>query len=322
MTAPRLSIVVTGRHDNYGGDFNERFFRALRFNHARLSERGVDFELVLAEWNPVPGKQTLCELLGTALPELPANRLTRIVVAPEYQAALAQNLRIDFMEYVAKNVGIRRATAPFILATNTDILLGREVVDVLAADKLERGVLYRAARYDIQLGSDQSHYSWDALENPANHVRRPALKPPVYSGGSGDFALLDRDSFHALRGYNEAYRAVKVGLDLNFLVKAHGAGYPIADIGGPVYHVNHVGSFRISKALYRDEGAAAPWGNPRWHSRFVVYDNDDAWGLANAPQRTLPDGTTFLEFDWKAVAPLIDLRRIVLPLRQAFTVGT
>jgi hypothetical protein len=29
------------------------------------------------------------------------------------------------------------------------------------------------------------------------------------------------------------------------------------------------------------------------------------------------DGTTFLEFDWKAVPPLIELRRVVLPARKA-----
>jgi hypothetical protein len=322
VSAPALSIVVTGRHDNYGGDFNERFFRALRFNHARLSERGVDFELVLVEWDPVPGRPYLCDLVAAAVPEMPAGRIRRFVVAPEYQAAMVQNPRVGYMEYVAKNVGIRRADAPLVLATNTDILLGREVVDALAARRIEPGTLYRAARYDIHLGRDQSHFSWDLLEDPANHARRPVLRPPLFSGGSGDFALLDRESFHALRGYNEAYRAVKVGLDLNFLVKAFGAGYPLADIGGPVYHINHVGSFRISKSMYRDQPAAAPWGSDRWHSRFVVYDNREDWGLAKAPARALSGGTTYLDFDWTAVPPLIELRRIVLPLRRSPLFGT
>src|SRR5437667_253081 len=126
MTVPSLSIVVTGRNDNYGGDFNERFFSALQFNLDRLCEHGVS-----------------CEV---------------------------------------------------------------------------------------------------ALEDPSNHVRQPVLRPPLFSGGSGDFALAHRETMHALRGYNEVYRAARVGIDLNFLVKAYGAGCTLVDIGGPVYHINHVGS--------------------------------------------------------------------------------
>jgi hypothetical protein len=147
-----------------------------------------------------------------------------------------------------------------------------------------------------------------------NQDRRPILKPPLFSGGAGDFLLADRDTFHLLRGFNDAARS---GVDLNFLVKAHGAGVPIADIGGPVYHINHVGSMRISKAMYGGNSTDTPWGNLRWHSRHVVYNNPDGWGLAEAPTRLRADGTLFLEFDWKAVPPLIDLQRLVLPARQA-----
>ena len=315
--APFLSIVITGRNDNWGGDFNERFFTALRFNHARLAERGVAVEVVMVEWNPVDDRPRLAELVAREFPELVPGILRRIVVAPEYHAALAQNPRIPYLEYVAKNVGIRRAAAPFVLASNTDILLGRHVVDAIAERRLRPGVLYRAPRYDIKLGADQSRIGWDALEDVANHIRRPTLSPPLYAGGSGDFALADRETFHALRGYNEVYRAAKHGLDHNFLVKAHGAGFPIEDIGGPVYHINHIGSYRISKALYRDNPQDAPWGDNRWHSRHVVYNNPDGWGLADAPARTLPDGTVSLGFDWQAVPPLTDLRRVVLPMRQA-----
>ena len=313
--APFLSIVVTGRHDNYGGDFNDRFFTALRFNHARLAERDIPFEIVLVEWNPIADRPLLAEVAGREVPEL-AGTLRRIVVAPEYHRALTQNPRIPYLEYAAKNVGIRRAAGSFVLASNTDILLGRRVVEIIAERRLSRGIVYRAPRYDIKLGADQLRIGWDALEDEANHIKRPTLSPPLFAGGSGDFALADRETFHALRGYNEVYRAGRHGVDHNFLVKAHGAGFAIEDIGGPVYHINHVGSYRISKALYRDKPQDAPWGDNRWHSRHVVYSNPDGWGLAAAPERLTADGTTLLEFDWKVVPPLIELRRVVLPIRH------
>jgi hypothetical protein len=313
-SSPALSIVITGRNDDYGVDFTERFLTALQFNSERLSEAGVACEVVLVEWNPVPGRPLLCDIASTRVALRSGGALTRIVVPPEYHVALTQNPRLGYLEYVAKNVGIRRAAAPWILVTNTDVLLGRHVVGAIAGGRLSPGTIHRAARFDIMMGPDQSHLTWDALEHPANHVRTPVLAPPLFSGGSGDFMLTDRQTLLGLGGYNEVYRAARSGIDLNFLVKAHGCGYPIADVGGPVYHINHTGSFRLSKAAHRHNPSDTPWGDLRWHSRQVTYNNPNGWGLAEAPARRLGDGTIVLDFDWRAVPPLVDLRRIVLPV--------
>jgi hypothetical protein len=45
----------------------------------------------------------------------------------------------------------------------------------------------------------------------------------------------------------------------------------------------------------------------------VIYDNSDAWGLRDAPERRVDEQTTWLDFSWDAVPPLVDLRRLVLP---------
>src|SRR5262249_61124598 len=103
----------------------------------------------------------------------------------------------------------------------------------------------------------------------ATAARGAPWPPPLFSGGASDFVLADRDTLHVLQGFNEVYRAARSGLDLNFLVKAYGAGIPIADMGGPVYHINHVGSMRISKALYANNSSDTPCGNIRRHSRNV-----------------------------------------------------
>ena len=317
MTGPSVSIVVTARHDNYGGDASERILKPLQFNAARLSECGVAYEVVLVEWDPIPGRPYLSELLATHLPEITTRTVRRIIVAPEYQTALTQNPRPFYLEYLAKNVGIRRAAAPFVLVSNIDIMLGRVVTEKLAGASLVPGTIYRAPRYDIKIGVDQTGVTWDALEDPANQATRSVLRPPLFSHGSADFLLADRETFHRLRGFNEVYRAARVGIDANFLAKAHGTGHRIEEIAGPVYHINHVGSFRTSKAAAQDSSADSSWGNTDWHARHVTYNNPDGWGLGDAPSRQLPDGTTFIDFDWKAVPPLVELRRLVLPTRQA-----
>lgn len=307
---PTLSIVITGRNDGYGGDFNGRFLRTLAFNHDRLSEHGVAHEFVLVEWAPPVDRPRLSDLVRETLPRV------RPVVAsyhvdPRYHEACSLNSRLAYMEFLAKNVGIRRAQGTAILTTNADIYLGSGVVKFLAGGSVEPRTVYRATRTDVKLGADESHVHWDLLEDPRNHTTYKTIQPPLYSGGSGDFILLDRDGFHSLRGFNEVYRLARIGIDVNFLVKAYSSGFRIADIGSAVYHTSHAGSYRISKNTVED-GLGPVWGN-RWPARSVVYENPDSWGLRDAPERSIGEGTTWLDFSWDAVPPLVDLRRLVLP---------
>jgi hypothetical protein len=309
---PTLSIVVTGRNDGYGGDFNGRFLRTLAFNHDRLTERAVPHEIVLVEWAPPADRPQLGALVREALPNL-GSALTTYLVDPRYQEACSLNPKLSYLEYLAKNVGIRRAKGRAVLATNTDIYLGRGVVDAMASGAIDPRTVYRATRVDVKLGADESHVHWDLLEDARNHATYKTIQPPLYAGGSGDFMLVERESLHALRGFNEVYRLARVGIDVNFLVKAYSSGYHIADIGSPVYHTSHVGSFRTTKNVASAETAEAAWGRRRWPSRQVIYDNSDAWGLRDAPERRIDAQTTWLDFSWDAVPPLVDLRRLVLP---------
>lgn len=315
---PFLSIVVTGRNDDYGRDFTARFIRTLEFNHRALVERGVEYEVVLVEWNPVPGRPYLTDVLRAALPAVANAALRSIIVDAEYQAACTMNPRLNYLEYFAKNVGVRRAAGDFVLATNTDIFFSRGVADRLGSGDLEADTIYRAKRVDLKLGLDESQISWELMEEPANHVPRGEISPPLYQGATGDFMLIGRDIIHALRGFNEIYRLARLAVDHNFLVKAYSAGCPIADIGAPVYHVSHIGSYQLSKNALKGGQAEAQWGSS-WHHKEVIYDNPDTWGLSEAPSRQIDDRTTYLEFDWKAVPKLADLRGVVLPVRHSRT---
>jgi hypothetical protein len=309
---PALSIVVTGRNDGYGGDFNGRLLRTLAFNHARLNERGVSHEIVLVEWAPPADRPQLGAVLRESLPGL-GSSLTTYLVDPRYQEACSLNPKLAYLEFLAKNVGIRRARGTAVLVTNTDIYLGRGVVDAIASGIIEPRTVYRATRVDVKLGADESHVHWDLLEDARNQTTYKTIQPPLYAGGSGDFILIERESLHGLRGFNEVYRLARVGIDVNFLVKAYSSGYHIADIGSPVYHTNHVGSFRTTKNVASAETAEAAWGMQGWPSREVIYDNSEAWGLRDAPERRVDAQTTWLDFSWDAVPPLVDLRRLVLP---------
>src|SRR4026208_2540087 len=95
--APYLSIVLTGRNDNFGGDFNQRLFSALAYNHRLLTEAGVEYELVFVEWRPVTNRMLLSDLIREQLLEV-APHLIAYEVDERYHDAFSQNPRLQFHE--------------------------------------------------------------------------------------------------------------------------------------------------------------------------------------------------------------------------------
>ena len=315
--APYLSIVLTGRNDDFGGDFNDRFFRALRFNHHELSKAGVSHEFVFVEWRPVEGRSHLSTVLEEEFAALTASHLRCYVVDPRYHEAFSLNPMLQFQEFLAKNVGIRRARGRFVLTTNTDIYFSRGIIDRMRSRSLEDGILYRAARCDLKSHIDVSRVDWQVLEDERNYDIVNAIRPPLFTNASGDFLLADYDSYHRLRGFNELYRLAKIHIDGNFCMKARASSVLPLDIGFPVYHVGR-GTFQALAGLYRNQPKAAPWGDRRWKSA-MIYDNHPDWGLGNAPERRLGGCTAALDFEWDAVGPMVDLQRVIpaLPISMS-----
>jgi hypothetical protein len=309
--APYLSIIITGRNDDFGGDFNTRLFRALEFNHHHLSARGVPHEIILVEWRPVPAKPWLAEVLADRYPALVPAVLSCVVTDIAYHDAYSLNPKLQFQEFIAKNVGIRRSRGRYILTTNTDIYLSRGVLDLLEHRLLEPGVLYRTPRVDLKDNIDCEYIDWDVLEDQRNYDTVNTIQPPLYTNASGDFLLLDRDSYHRLRGFNEVYRVAKVHMDSNFCLKAYSSGVAMAALDAPVYHVGR-GTLNSQAQLYASRPGDAPWGDMRW-KRAVIYSNPPEWGLWRAPARVIREGLTYLEFSWGAVPPIVALKRVALP---------
>ena len=304
--APYLSIVYTGRNDNFGGDFNERFFRAVRFNHQRLAAAGVRYDILFVEWRPVAGKPLLAELLRRAVGDI-APLLTTYEVDARYHDALSQNPRIQFHEFIAKNVAIRRAQGSYILATNSDIYLTRDTATFIAQRVLRPMVLYRATRVDLKSNLDPSALDESVLWDERNHERVNDLKRPAFTNAAGDFLLLDRFSYHALRGFNEVFRVAKIHIDANFCHNALGCGVLVVDTGTRIYHFGE-GTFQAQRPLYGLHGVNAPWGQ-QWH-KAVRYRNRANWGLGDAPLVRRSDRHFRLQFDPAALPPIADLASV------------
>ena len=270
-----LEIVLSGRNDNYGGDdFHERMLTVAAFNHDRLVEAGVPHRFTLVEWNPPDGR-SLIDRLRERLPWWDRSW----IVSRAWHAWYQENPRLQFMEFFAKNAGIRRATGDWILTTNSDVFLGREVVERLAGRRLVPGTLYRASRFDLDRRMPRDGVTWDRLEDPRHLLRRNDPEPPYWNEAAGDFLLLDRDSWHRLGGFNERVRFTKIHKDSQFCLQAYHHGLALEWLG-PVYHIDHDGSFVNTKHTYQPGFTDAPFG-PDWDSWQPFWNRED-WGVRNA----------------------------------------
>lgn len=77
-----------------------------------------------------------------------------IEVPPERHARLQHSDRLPLFQMIAKNVGIRRARAPFVVATNVDVLFDDALMAELASRSLRPGTVYRADRHDTDANLD------------------------------------------------------------------------------------------------------------------------------------------------------------------------
>jgi hypothetical protein len=146
--SPYLSFVVAARNDNYGGDFLHRMQVFVNVLLSLWAKHNLDAELVIVEWNPPEHELRLEEAI--AWPNCLKPGLVRIVEVPgDIHNRLPNSERMPMFEYIAKNVGIRRAAGEYVLVTNPDIIFSNEIIKYFASRRLQSDSLYRADRYDV-----------------------------------------------------------------------------------------------------------------------------------------------------------------------------
>ncbi|WP_367389493.1 hypothetical protein [Lewinella sp. LCG006] len=149
--APYLSVVVTGRNDNYGGDFLQRLQHFVDRLSYLVEKEQLPTELVLVNYNPIAENTSL--ETSITWPENRSYLHIRIINVPSevHKSLVDQTIRktVPLFEFIAKNIGVRRARGEFILCTNADILFSDKLFHYLAQKALQKGCLYRANRLDF-----------------------------------------------------------------------------------------------------------------------------------------------------------------------------
>lgn len=249
-----LSIVVTARNDNHGDSLLKRMQIFLNGLFSQSENYTLDTEIVLVEWNPPQDKPTLAEVLSW--PKSHQYCTVRIIKVPsKVHNRFKYAHTLPLYQMIAKNVGVRRARGEYILATNIDILFSNELFRFLASRKLEKGKLYRTDRYDVRetipLEASLEEQLAFCKENVIrvnkpdgtyNLITGSIYKTDTfsYTNACGDFQLMHRDHWFALRGYPE-FDKYPLRIDSILQFTSHFSGIEEMHLTNPmkIYHIDH-----------------------------------------------------------------------------------
>lgn len=273
---PYLSLVLTGRNDNYGGDFRSRLQRCVSSAFKQLTDHGISAELIFVNYNPVADNPPIEKFIDW--PVSTERVKVRIITIPNkiHLDLVADGTRknVPVLEYLGKNTGIRRANGEFILSMNPDIILSSELV--IGLKDLNRNNYYRADRIDFEGDLKAEYrlltiylkgheYAMSDLKGMKALRKRNAgrnkwklatpkwspllnlLSIPVYYNNvgnryhcnvSGDFMMMHCSHWNSLCGHNEkAYIALHV--DALIVVQAATLGLNEYTFQHPIFHQEH-----------------------------------------------------------------------------------
>ncbi len=179
---PYLSVVATSRNDDHGGSLLRRMQIFTNGWIEQCIRHALPAELILVEWNPPPDREPLAQALRWPSDTGPC-QVRIITVPPEIHRRYKHSEELPLFQMIAKNVGIRRARAPFILCTNIDILFNDELLSFLASRRLEKGRMYRIDRHDAMSDVPLSASVVDQLEYCRAHLLRVNGRETTFSPG-------------------------------------------------------------------------------------------------------------------------------------------
>lgn len=267
---PYLSVVAASRNDDHGGDPLRRTQIFVNCFAAQCEKHRLPAELILVDWNPVPGRPGLAAVLQ--LPSASSYCTARVITVPAaLHARLKYGEKLPFFQMIAKNAGIRRARGRFVLATNIDIIFSDELMAFIGRQQLDPQKQYRVDRYDIQAGLSENltldetiAYAW---ANPIRQHKRfgpAALVHHLY--GRDDIKRLCQPDPEIVRGIGGVHIRHEHDAWLVELERTASIEH---------LHTNACGDFTLM--------AREAWENIRGYGEWAAYSfNIDSMGLVAA----------------------------------------
>ena len=244
MNDPYISLVFVGRNDNYGGDFKQRLQVCVNDAFQQLNKRQINAEILFVNYNPIAAGVRIEDFISW--PVSTDTVLVKMVSVPSehHQQIISEGTvkNVPVLEYVAKNIGIRRAKGEYLLLMNPDILIPDSIYQYIAARKLNRSSFYRVDRVDYRVELNGVPSGLNEVKNAAFQVYLKGFKYGMK--GYSNWKLW------VLRGFN----AFRILFHLRIIVALR---YPFLLIGWKPnphnaefqYHCNVSGDFML---MHRD----------------------------------------------------------------------
>lgn len=305
---PYLSVVVTSRNDDHGGNTLHRTQVFASGFIEQCKRFGLDAELIFVEWNPPSDRPRLYEALRWP-EDFGAVAVRFIEVPPEIHHSIGNSDKFPLFQMIAKNVGIRRALGKFVLATNIDILFSNELMEFLARRQLKENCFYRIDRHDVGVGRIPENVDIDAqldfcgrhlirihtmygtkniAEIGADHLSYGPGDRKLHTHACGDFTLMSRRHWHALRAHPELplWSIYVDGVFLH-MAQAGGLHQEVLDEPMRIYHIEHEMGYEVIAETMKQRPSLDYTRDYRaWCQRMIdrgrpVTTNDEGWGYAS-----------------------------------------
>ena len=230
---PFLTLYLTSRNDAYGGEQSRRRMQiSLDMISYGLHVNPRNIELIIVEWNPLPGAEPLHKVLS-----IPCNiKRVRFIQAPPslhddlvqkvwsywtpYRRWVAKPSDIPpIFEFYAKNIAIRRIESKYMMGTNMDDVFSPEVWEMLSLENLDKSnarhpKIWRmirekaAKKFDPEMGIRLDNIVGTLLHS-VYKIEGPDVKEFLISDIDVD---LQRELYWArLSGYKRAVRRFWIG---------------------------------------------------------------------------------------------------------------
>ncbi|MDD5146087.1 MAG: hypothetical protein PHF44_04575 [Candidatus Pacebacteria bacterium] len=279
---PYISFVIAARNDDYGGNFLHRIQIFVNVLSELCEKYSLNSELIIVDWNPPITKESLVKVLSW-----PKNRkaiLVRFIEVPsEIHKLFPKSDKMPMFEFIAKNVGIRRADGEYIIVTNPDIIFSEDLIKFLALKKLSKESFYRVNRYDLEkiipldATTDEQlifcEKNWTGVKTLNGDLKKkfPYFtngyffsllsrfkakliydpRPKIHTNASGDFFLMANSQWRKLRGYPELPIPCFVDSYVCFIAASSGLSQVILGGRKRIYHQGH--KSYVNRANFYDE---------------------------------------------------------------------
>lgn len=282
----KISIVFAGRNDDYGGNFKSKLLAAWKRNYTEMIIRGLEGEWIFIEWNPLNEDYLSYTLapLGFKCYIVPASIHQSICINPE----------MTFMQFYAKNVGIRQASYPWVLLTNADVVFGNDVLDYLQNNILLENIIYRAERRDIKSGLYTADFS-KMIENTVMYYDTQGGFN--YERGAGDFTLYNKNYINF--GHDENIVDSDIYVDIRFfyhyiaIQKKGDHPSSLFQFIGTVFKEDHQLTWRNTSHLASSHKGLNK--REEYLTQNIPYNIPNNWGLVDYPVKKIDENIWLIE---------------------------